>query len=445
MKNVLYVLLLTTVLVGASSLKSAEIIPVWNTTVEGEIKDMEFLKGQNEILMLVGEGSKGQIQRRNPDNGDLIHSLPEFISDFSKLSITPDSLRFVQINGIDGVLRNIDENYTKGNTFSLQQMQEDSVIIYFTNIAVDPIRPFAYLTTFGWNKNINQYAPRGKVIAYNYETGEHIKDLTPYGEYEYSAIEVSADGRYLATLNDNKAYLKVWDLNTMEQILNEPLFDNSDDWCFAEDIYFSKLNQNVIYYSGNFTKKLNSKDIYPPSMYTFNIKTKTKELLLPNEIYGGYEMIFFDSETKILSSDGGVIGIMDLITEKLEWYGFPPKNVYSNYIIYNAKEKYFLGVGDKGISKFIFDSQSSIEIGYDVEIRITPNPTNSSVSINLECTEPIINYQIYDINGNSLIQSTIENHIGDLQFDFTDYLSGVYFLTIQCDNQPKAYKIIKEG
>ena len=54
-----------------SSLKSAEIIPVWNRTIEGKVQDMEFLKGQNEILMLVGEGSNGQIQRRNPENGEL--------------------------------------------------------------------------------------------------------------------------------------------------------------------------------------------------------------------------------------------------------------------------------------------------------------------------------------------------------------------------------------
>ncbi|MCB0541254.1 MAG: WD40 repeat domain-containing protein, partial [Bacteroidetes bacterium] len=331
-------------LLTVAKTKSAEIIPVWNRTIEGKVQDMEFLKGQNEVLMLVGEGAGGQIQRRNPENGELIHTYSQFMSSFTKLALTPDSLMFVQINGIDGSLRVIDDNYSITSTFSLSENQEDSLIVYFTTIVIDPSRPNAYVTTYGWNKNTNQYAPRGKVIAYNYETGEHIKDLTEYGEDEYTAIEVSHDGKYLATLNDNKAYLKVWDLESMELIINEPLFDeNSDDWCEAQDIYFSKINPDLIYYSGLFTKKVHPKDIYPPSIYTFKIQSKTKELLLPNEIYGGFDMIFFDFESKILSSGGLAVSVLDLKTKKLEFYGVPPENVYSNNIVYNEREKYFLG------------------------------------------------------------------------------------------------------
>ena len=441
----LIILITLIMLLTVAKTKSAEIIPVWNRTIEGKVQDMEFLKGQNEVLMLVGEGAGGQIQRRNPENGELIHTYSQFMSSFTKLALTPDSLMFVQINGIDGSLRVIDDNYSITSTFSLSENQEDSLIVYFTTIVIDPSRPNAYVTTYGWNKNTNQYAPRGKVIAYNYETGEHIKDLTEYGEDEYTAIEVSHDGKYLATLNDNKAYLKVWDLESMELIINEPLFDeNSDDWCEAQDIYFSKINPDLIYYSGLFTKKVHPKDIYPPSIYTFKIQSKTKELLLPNEIYGGFDMIFFDFESKILSSGGLAVSVLDLKTKKLEFYGVPPENVYSNNIVYNEREKYFLGIGYKGISKFIYDSQSNVEANYEDEIVISPNPTGSFVNINLNCSEPQINYQINDISGLLIFQSTIQNS-ANIQIDFTPYPSGVYFITFNCNQVPKSYKIIKEG
>ena len=86
-------------LLTLANTKSAEIIPVWNKKVEGEVSDMEFLKGQNEIIILI-EGINGQIQKRNPDDGEIISSYPIALSEeITKMSLTPDSLRFVLING----------------------------------------------------------------------------------------------------------------------------------------------------------------------------------------------------------------------------------------------------------------------------------------------------------------------------------------------------------
>ena len=334
MKNLYLVLLVTIGLLSASSLKSAEIIPVWNTTVEGKVQDMDFLKGQNEILMLLRGTTEDYIQRRNPENGELISSKVESISDFASFVLTPDSMRFVQINGIDASLRMFDENYTKIKTFSLQNIQEENIVVYLTSIAVDPIRPNAYVTTYGWNKNTNNYAPRGKVIAYNYETGEHIRDLTPYGEYEYTAIEVSHDGRYLATLNDNKSYLKVWDLQTMEQIINEPLFDpNSTDRCEAQDIYFSKINPDLIYYSGLFTKSVNEDRL--SGIFSYNIDSKVKRRFVKNGIYSGNKMTFLGNETRVLNSSVWRVGVINLESDELEYYGQAPENIYPDKVIYS--------------------------------------------------------------------------------------------------------------
>ncbi|MEZ4724373.1 MAG: T9SS type A sorting domain-containing protein [Candidatus Kapaibacterium sp.] len=440
MRQLIIFITLFAVLTAANT-KSAEIIPVWDkTATNGKIFDIEFMPSGEEFIL---SSSTGEIQIRSSLDGELIREHIDTTNLFMNgyFEFTPDSNRIVIARS--GLLQIVDlETFERLNYFAFGK---DSVIKGFGDVVLDPIRPYAYVTTYGWNKNTNNYAPRGKVIAYNYETGEHIRDLTPYGEYEYTAIEVSHDGKYLATLNDNKAYLKIWDLETMEQIINEPLFDeNSDDWCEAQDIYFSKINPDLIYYSGLFTKKVHPKDIYPPSIYTFKIQSKTKELLLPNEIYGGFDMIFFDFESKILSSGGLAVSVLDLKTKKLEFYGVPPENVYSNNIVYNEREKYFLGIGYKGISKFIYDSQSNVEANYEDEIVISPNPTGSFVNINLNCSEPQINYQINDISGLLIFQSTIQNS-ANIQIDFTPYPSGVYFITFNCNQVPKSYKIIKEG
>ncbi|MFA7326837.1 MAG: T9SS type A sorting domain-containing protein [Candidatus Kapaibacterium sp.] len=442
MKKLIYTILL--LLIG-TALKSAEIIPVWNTTVEGKVQDMDFLKGQNEVLMLVGEGSQGYIQIRNTENGELIKSFYRQLSSVSRLAITPDSLRFIHLDGNGGTLRAVDENFTSLKSFNSTQ-EDDSVIITFNNLAIDPVRPNVYVTTIAWDRRTNLSAPYKKVIAYNYETGEHIKDLTGYGEDEYTAIEVSHDGKYLATLNDNKAYLKVWNLETMELIINEPLFDvNSDDWCRAEDIYFSKLDENLIYISGYFTKKVSPKDVTPPSIYSFNINTKEREILLPNEIYGGGGMIFLDNETKIFNSNGWDISVLSLLENKLEYFAAPPKNVYSGRVIYSKKMNYFIGSSINDLSKFLYDSQSSVNNTIEEEITITPNPTNSIVSINLNCLENQTSYQINNTAGILIYQNTITIGTESLQIDFTPYPTGVYFLTLSCNNLAKTYKIIKEG
>ena len=440
--KLLFTILATTMLI-ATTLTSAEIIPVWHTgSGAGDIQDIEFLKGQNEILMLVGEGPNGQIQRRNPENGDLINSFSTPLSTGSKFAITPDSLRFVQIDGNGGLLRSVDDKYTVMGSFDIKQ--EDTIGIYYSVIAIDPIRPYAYVTTYGWYKKTNFPAPRGKVIVYNYETGEHIIDLTEYGEDEYTAIEVSPDGKYLATLNDNKAYLKVWNLETMELIINEPLFDEkSNKRCESRDIYFSKLDDNVIYISGNFTKRINSKDI-GGGTFKFFINDKTRELLLPDAIYTSGNLIFLNEETIILNSTSQRIGILNLSTDRLDLYGYPPLNIYTENIIYNEKNNYFVGSDGNELSKFLYDRQTSIKTVIEEEIIISPNPTNGFVNIELNGVEPIINYQINDVNGLMIYQTSIQNNAGDLQVDFSPYPVGIYFITINCGGELKSYKVMRE-
>ena len=427
MKSFYLVLLVTVVLLSVRSLNSAEIIPVWNTTVNGDIQDIEFMPGGNQFMLTTG---LGEIQIRDSENGELVRSHTDMSNLFMNgyFEFTPDSTRVVM--AISGLMQLIDiQSFERIKYFAFGP---DSIAKGFSDIVLDPIRPLAYVTLKGWEKTSGSDKPRCKVQVYNYETMQLVKDLTPYGEDEYTAIEVSHDGKYLATLNDNKAYLKVWNLETMELVINEPLYDpNSTDWCRAEDIYFSKIDNNAIYISGYFTKKINSQDIYPPSIYKFNITTKVKTLILPNDIYGGFKMIFLDNEERVFNSTNGVISVINLEGNKVEYHG-DPENVYKTIVRYNNKSKYFIGASNNDLSKFLYDSQSSVENITEDEIIISPNPTNSIVNINLNCLENQTSYQINNTAGILIYQNTIPIGSESLQIDFTPYPAGVYFLTLNC-------------
>lgn len=443
MKSLIF---LITIIAATILVRANEIIPIWNKTVEAPVQDMEFLKGQDEIIMIVGEGQDGRIQLINPENGDLIHSYPESMSFISRLAITPDSTRFIHISGNIAKLRNIDNEFSTINQFFIPQ-EEDSILLYFKSITIDPTRPIAYVTTEGWDKKNVDYADKYKVVAFNYETGEIIKDITPYGSEDYPVVEVSTDGKYLAIMNDGQTYLKIWDLEQDELILNEPLYDeDSQDNCKPEDIYFSKIDESLIYYSGLFTKKLNVYDIYPPTIYTFNIKTDIKEIILPNDIYGGWNLILTDNEERVLSYNSNRLGIINLSSNTLEWYNKPPKNVYSSNVKYNNLKDYFIGISNSSnISKFKYDRETSIHNDYFDEIIITPNPTQSVVNISIDCNESEIGFSIYNVDSVLIYEGATQSQTDAFNLDFSPYPTGVYFLTFICNNAIKTYKIIKEG
>ncbi|MCB9221618.1 MAG: T9SS type A sorting domain-containing protein [Ignavibacteria bacterium] len=439
MKQLIIFITLFAVLTAANT-KSAEIIPVWDkTATNGKIFDIEFMPSGEEFIL---SSSTGEIQIRSSLDGELIREHIDTTNLFMNgyFEFTPDSNRIVIARS--GLLQIVDlETFERLNYFAFGK---DSVIKGFGDVVLDPIRPYAYVTLNGHSRETGIVDLRCKIQVYNYETMELVKDLTPYGEYEYTAIEVSHDGRYLATLNDNKAYLKVWDLETMELIINEPLFDvNSDDWCRAEDIYFSELDENIIFISGFFSKQIDNKTKHGIFQYSLNEKRRIR--ILPDIYYGGYNLIFLNNETKIFNSNGWDISVLSLLENKLEYFAAPPINVYSKNVIYNNKMNYFIGSSGNDLSKFLYDSQSSVNNTIEEEITITPNPTNSIVSINLNCLENQTSYQINNTAGVLIYQNTITIGTESLQIDFTPYPSGVYFLTLNCNNLAKTYKIIKEG
>ena len=462
-----YLWLIVTTLLGASSLKSAEIIPVWNKVngegmIEDMIHDIEFLRGENQLILLTGLGEKGDIQIRDTKTGELVSTYPiNTLSKYNQIEITPDSNRCIITTG---------GNKTIGATIELRNLSDYSLLskdtlildgdkdplgnpfIYlFRDMIVDPVRPLVYVMIEKTNFNVlDEFKDRFYLKVYNYETMELVKDLTPIG-YEkenLKCFDVSDDGRYLAALNEGKAFITVWDLETYELIKNKQLYDNklsnpNDYWCEAQDIEFSSIDNNLIYYSGKFPKINQSS--YSGGIFEYYLSNNNIKKIEMDKDYTGGRFIFFENETRILNYNGE-LDFLNLLEQTIELnevgtleYPFGEKTILEK------NDDLFIGYSYQYIGSLKYDSQSGIKNNYIDEIRVSPNPTSSYVEININCSEVTINFQIIDSLGNLLNANSTENQTGNLQFDFTPYPSGVYFLTINCNNQAKTYKVIKEN
>ena len=432
-------------LLTVAKTKSAEIIPVWHTeSGSGDIQDMEILKGGDQFIVLAGEGPEAQIQIRNTEDGELVRFYTTPISTGSKLQITPDSTRVLMINGSFGQLRLLDEQFTILKTFNIES---DSIKIIFNALAIDPVRPLVYLSAYGGQYINGKYQSASKILAYNYETGEHFKDLTEFGEYEYTVINVSNDGKYFASINEGEAYLKVWDLETMELIRDVQLYDdklpNNEWWCDSKDIQFSKLNSDVVYYSGRYPS--NEQDKFYNGIMTYIIMEDKSSNTWLNYFIGG-KFILFDGENKLMNCNSTYVDIFDLNSQSLNTRISLSIDVpIQERAIYSSEKQIFIGNAKHLIGAIKYDSESNIETEFEKEIIISPNPTNNFVNIELNCIEQLINYQINDVNGLMIYQSSVLNNTGNLLVDFTSYPVGVYFVSIECNNLLKTYKIVKEG
>jgi WD40 repeat protein len=439
MKQSIYTLI--AILFCVQLLTANEIIPIWNRSIEAPVQDMEFLKGQEEVIMLVGEGPNGFIQKRNSHTGDLISSRSQSLSSISRLALTPDSTKFLFLSGSIIRLVDTDEGFSVLNHFYIPQ-ESDSILLYFTSLAVDPIRPIVYLTTRGWIKDSFQYADKYKVTSYNYETGEKVKDYTQYGGEEYSVIKTSHDGKYLAAMNDGDTYLRIWDIELGERVVNMPLFDySSERRCEPEDIYFPKNHDNLIYYSGFFSKKVHINQL-GTGVYKLKINNLNKTFVLPEETYGGWNMVFFDNENRVLSNTSGRIGIINLFLNELEWYGIPPDNIYSTTVIYSGIFDFFLGAaGSSNISKFKYDRETSVELKEETNsFTISPNPAESYIEINDIISTSDAVYTINSMTGEELMKFNA-NEINNINIDMLS--SGTYFITKKTGNMTETQKFIK--
>jgi hypothetical protein len=91
------------------------------------------------------------------------------------------------------------------------------------------------------------------------------------------------------------------------------------------------------------------------------------------------------------------------------------------------------------------DVKSEMEENTEVVgITVAPNPTNSFVNLKLNYTSESTTYTIINQNGKQVEQKPISNNSNELRIDFSAYPSGVYFITINCGNDVKTYKVVRE-
>lgn len=235
----------------------------------------------------------------------------------------------------------------------------------------------------------NKYKDRFYLKVYNYETMQLVKDLTPVG-YEledFKCFDVSDDGRYLAALNEGKSYLKIWDLETQELIKNKQLYDSGlsnpkDYTCEVQDIEFSSIDNDLIYYSGYFPNKENLP--IPNGVFNYSHQKNAAHFVDINKKYPQGIFLLFDNDNRIALSSGVDISILNLKTNTVEFndilkleYPFVFK------ILFSKRNELFIGFSGSFIGSLkyniISDSGQSIlsnEIGL-----FTPQNNNLNINI----------------------------------------------------------------
>ena len=132
---------------------------------------MEILKGHNEFVLLVGVGSATELQFRSTLTRELLNSVFVSTSTDSCIVITPDSSRIIHLNVGLAQIHSVDEDFSQAGYFGVDS---DSIRYVFTDIAIYPKRPYAYVTIYGWTGIYPNIITKSKVSIFNYETGEFI-------------------------------------------------------------------------------------------------------------------------------------------------------------------------------------------------------------------------------------------------------------------------------
>ncbi|MER3328224.1 MAG: WD40 repeat domain-containing protein, partial [Candidatus Kapaibacterium sp.] len=311
-------LIITILLLASSGLYSSEIVYLWNTEIILEdIIDLEFMPNGEEFMLT---SITDEIQIRDVYTGGIKKLFRDETSLFMKgyFEFTPDSTRVVM--GYDGLLQLIRlEDFERLDFYAFVN---DTIENRFRDLVLDPIKPYVYTIISGNELTSGNNEVRSKISIYNYETMELVSDLTDYIDNEYTAIAISNEGKYLAALNEGKANLRVWDLETKELVKLVKLYDDElegNNWCEAKDIQFSEFNTDIIYYSGRFVYKDKSK--FRNGLITYNFKEDTYSNLWLNTIQAG-KFMFLDEEKTLLNYNGTNSHFYDLdssvISKKIE-------------------------------------------------------------------------------------------------------------------------------
>jgi WD40 repeat protein len=441
MKKLLFLVLL--ILFNFNFLFSGELIFGWNRVSEaGGIQDMKFMPDNNMFIVLAGEADGSQVQIRSSETGDLIQSYPISFGSFSKIEFTPDSTRFFITNGKFGKLGLF--NISNMQLIKFYQTSNDTMPLWFSNIAVDPHRPYIYATTYGETGPNNGYIFRGQVSVYNYETMELVSHLTPFNGTIYNCLSVSSDGRYLAAVNEGKSYLRVWDLITMKLIREFRLYDPycQDCLCKPKDMKFSEISTDHLYFSGSCLKTVDSYNGLLEYSVSLNNIVEDR---YNND--GTIRFFFFDDEIRgfLVNFPTNIIFNFQSQEKEFEYTRHWPDVGTWGKVIYSKGLDFFIGWSGEYFSSGKYIRPSSIK-NYSHESLDTfyPNPTNGIVTIELTKSSFFSSYQITNSTGKIVDLPYHFDGINKYFFDFSNLPAGAYFINLVTGKEQLTYKVIKE-
>ena len=451
-------LIFIALLLASMSLQAGELKFGWNLANEaGGIQDMKFMPNQDQFILTT---TGNEMQIRKTADGELIQKYPGIEGFFE---FTPDSNRIVvaswaQTKGAKIELRKLndmsliirDSIELKADT--LDPVYNTKLNLYFLDMKLDPIRPYAYLILQKTNNIAFPNVDTTRIIVYNYETMKQIADLTPEvtETIYFNLLAVSKDGKYLAAMNQGKTYLKVWDLEKMELKRDFCLYDKNlqfDYSCTPRDLKFSELNTDNIYLCGDFPRLIEDNNLLGFSIYNI-LENKIIDSTFsskPKQVYSFGQFAFFDKEERIIIPNSMFVNIINLKSKEIEaTYNISFELPFSN-IKYSKKNNLFLGFYSQYFGMASYNNGSLIKEEILENKIIYPNPTTNIINIELNCFELNRFYEVYTYNGIIITKSEIESNNSIFQIDLSNYPSATYYLKVTCGSDSQTYKVIKEN
>lgn len=453
-----------TILLATIPAKAGEMVLEWKHQFGSHVSAFNILPGGDDVLLTLHEG---KFEIRSIADGSLKEDYELQIEgiDIHYAQITPDSSRVLIAYGghsdfnTSFELINL-EDFSSINRFEIP-LEGDSTseegnkyVNRFTDIEIDPIRPLVYfvLKKALPVKTIDDEKEFYTIKTFNYESGEEIREIKKYKDDHMMMIDVSDDGKYLASINNKEAYINVWDLQTFNQIRSYQLFRNSPDLTWKTDVRDMKFSENrsdIIYFSGLFSRIGNPNE-FENGVFEYSIERGNHINILPDNNYTG-RLIFAENEKILFLNSGFTYLFFDFLNKTREYLSLPNnENSISSYAIYSQKYKSFIGASGRGavekeIRSIKYLTQTNVEKEDQNDKIIYPNPTTNNIKIKTSCELNRVQLVLMDVNGTLLLSETIPITQGYVSLNLSEFPSGSYFIRLFCGEELNTYTVIKEG
>ncbi len=429
MKNLLLTLML--VVFASTTIKAIEIDTLWLRIAGAGVQELDFTPDDKYVIAWTNA-----IEFWEKQQGVKEFSIPIDVKAVGDFNYNKEILVFAKDSTpklLDWETKDIIEGFEKQETFLGRIRTAKSKNEFMATKGHHP------KVIYFWDINQKQILDSIEIMKEfeknNQKWGRSIHEYDYVGNNdEYFYIRINDNNALTSGLNpkyevDNFSYL-IYSRETKELV----------DSLFAFQVSFENYNHvdKMVVMNDRTNLAWNNKggeiNFYNVIQKRFYKKFFRNDFSMVNDIE-------FNNDDKLISLTYGVINVFDLDNSGL-FASFNTRSSYGQCKLSQNKQFMIGSVGSILIMHPV--TLTSVETNaLKSQTTISPNPTSSIVNIELNCSEPLVDYKITDINGATVSQATIANQFGSLQIDFSAYTTGVYFLTINC-NEPMTYKIIKE-